>query len=319
MIPQQLFDLVYRLASDYERNWRETGLTIERDGLHQLATGLLSCFTLTFRVQKIDARAVHLAPYIEQPNPSSLLRWRAWPSPPVVSIVSLGYTQIIFTEDMCQAMTLVQEHFASEIMCQDDPHYLGRYYDQRKRYQFDVTVHYIVTSIREIQYFKMSQYDISATPAIPFFNGEDLPFKTGVRWMLNAIHGEHYPIRSSLYNLPLELQEMILDYASEDETSLIGRAVYASLLGIGVPFRWTEDRVPLRSCELSKRRLLSSESAEHQVSIWSTYVGLSYQKEASDPYDIGKWKFPSESSWQFVETKRAKAKYYEGWVGMENL
>jgi hypothetical protein len=37
VVPGALLDLVYRLAADYEHNWRSSGLTVDRYGLHPLA------------------------------------------------------------------------------------------------------------------------------------------------------------------------------------------------------------------------------------------------------------------------------------------
>lgn len=75
-VPEVLFDLVYRFASDYESNWRTSGLTVERYGLHSLAMGILSCFTMNFDMQKLSAHLDKRFPYLARSEYSDLLRWR---------------------------------------------------------------------------------------------------------------------------------------------------------------------------------------------------------------------------------------------------
>ncbi|CAO2652379.1 Nn.00g006620.m01.CDS01 [Neocucurbitaria sp. VM-36] len=268
-IPLQLFDFVYRIVSDYEFNWRINKFTTERYGLQQLANGLLSCFTLNFKAQKIPPKNTSGSSYFcKRPRKENLLRWRAWPSPPVVPTVSLEDTHILFTERIEEAMVLVNEHFASVG--------LARLVLSNR---LGATAQYVVTSIREIQYFRKTHQSASCTPVSSFFNGQDPPSRTGVQWMLSAIHGHAYPLRAPIHDLPVELQEIILDYATDG--SVIDRAVYASVLGIEVAFEWKEDTLPLRLCDLSKYRKLDESKSEHQVLFWDDYVGLSYQADDS--------------------------------------
>jgi hypothetical protein len=111
IVPDALFNLVYRLSSDYERNWQSAGLTTDRYGIHCLAMGILSCFTLNVSIREIPRRLIHRHPYLVQTDPSNMLQWRQWPSPQVISTVNLGKTQIMFTERIDLAVSLVDEHF----------------------------------------------------------------------------------------------------------------------------------------------------------------------------------------------------------------
>ena len=65
-----------------------------------------------------------------------------------------------------------------------------------------------------------------------------------MRWKLNAIHGHGYPLHAPIHDLPIELQEMILDFATDG--SGVDRAVYATVLGIGIPFQWKAGILPLK-------------------------------------------------------------------------
>jgi hypothetical protein len=116
VIPEARLDLVYRLAADYEHNWRSSGLTVNRYGLQPLAMGVLSCFTLNFTVQKVAALSLHLWPYRSRSDHNGLLKWRTWPSPHVITTVSLGPTQVIVTDRMDLAISLVHEHISIIMM-----------------------------------------------------------------------------------------------------------------------------------------------------------------------------------------------------------
>jgi hypothetical protein len=96
--------------------------------------------------------------------------------------------------------------------------------------------------------------------------------------MLNAIHQETYPAHSPIPDLPLELQEMILDYACPSETHhLFDRAIFAAKLGIGVPFSFQSQTLPIRLCTLSKEREIDPTDPEYHVMFWDEYVGMTYQ------------------------------------------
>jgi hypothetical protein len=294
VVPNALFDLVYRLATDYEHNWRISNLTTERYGLHCLAMGILSCFTLNVSIQEIPTWLLRRYCYLERPDPSNMLRWRTWPSPQVISTVSLGNTQIIFTERMDLAVSLVHDHFNEMILRQLDQ---TSDFDYREAIQRAIRrgmwwltneIHYVVTSIREIQYitktFEAGQPRTTLTPVIPFFNGIDAPSKTGVRWLLNAIYAETYPLRTRIHNLPVEIQEIILNYARPPALyNILDRAVYAVRLDLGIPFDFNSPNHPVVLREFSKERELDSDGSEYQVLIWGTYVGMTYQIDKNRP------------------------------------
>jgi hypothetical protein len=86
-----------------------------------------------------------------------MLQWRQWPSPRVISTVSLGKTQIIFTERVDLAVSLVDGHFDDTIARQFDEIYdfegrvpIQTAIQQNVRWLTN-KIHYVVTSIREIQ------------------------------------------------------------------------------------------------------------------------------------------------------------------------
>ncbi|KAF2033994.1 hypothetical protein EK21DRAFT_57514, partial [Setomelanomma holmii] len=307
VVPEALVDLVHRLASDYEHNWRESGLHVQRYGLHPLAMGVLSCFTLNFRVQKICSNNLHLNPYRTRPDLNGLLKWRTWPSPQVVSTLSLGSTQIIITERMNLALSLVYEHFSDTILGgltnQHNDHYEGEVQAMLPEMdccQSYVKIHYIVTSIREIQYFELTwnfgQRHLKCTPKISFFDGSGPPSKQGVQWLLNAIHQETYPVTTPIHDLPLELQEMILDYACPARTyNIFDRTIFAAKLGIGVSFSFRSQTFPIRLCSLSDDREIDRHEPEYQLLFWDEYVGLTYQVDKGFQLENLTWKYRNDA------------------------
>jgi hypothetical protein len=280
VVPEALFNLVYRFASDYEQNWRASGLTIERYGLHHLAMGILSCFTMNFNVRKLSARQRQDASNVARSDLRDLVRWRAWPSPQVIPTVSLGATQIIFTERMDLATQMVHEHFNSVVM--DHP-YLIRHNKHRLCH---LTIHYVVTSIQEIQYFTKTlgkgPTHMTCTPAIAFFDGAHPPSRTGVRWLLNAIYKEVYYDVPPLQNLPVEIQEMIIDYACPRYShNTFDRAIFAARLGMGVNFSFRKGSSPIVLCALDENGVIQADGCVYRLRFWDCYAGLTYQVDNS--------------------------------------
>jgi len=282
VVPKTLYDLVYRMVTDYEHNWRGSGLTVERYGMHHLAMGILSCFTLNFEVQKIGWRNTHLHPYLTRVRSSNLLRWRVWPSPQVLTTVSLGATQVIFTERMDLATSMVHEHFATLVLgdLYNLAHELG--VEESGNTPFYVKVQYVVTSLREIQCFSKvhskGESTMTCTPVQDFFDGANPPSEVGVRWLLNSIHGHKYPLHTPIHDLPLEIQEMILEYACPSSSyNVLDRAIFSAQLDLGLPFNFQQQSYPFRSCELSDEREMDPGRSEYQVRIWGDYVGMTYQ------------------------------------------
>jgi len=292
VVPDRLYRLVYRIASDYERNWREAGFSVQRDGLHHLAMGLLSCFTLELDVQQVERFDLHTFKHSNRVNPNNLLRWRIWPSPQVITTVSLGTNQIIFTERMDLATTLVHEHFSNVVLQR-----LGNFEYPRSDYKtphaklpsirtgyhgFYVKVHYVVISIKEIQCFtkvhNKHETTMACTPVETFFSGTGLPSEIGVRWLLNAIYRYTYPVNTLIHTLPIELQEMVLDYAFPSFSSnVFDRAIFAAQLDIGLPFDFKRLKYPFRTCDLTEKRAMNTRHPEYQIRFWGDYVGMSYQ------------------------------------------
>lgn len=125
------------MASDYERNWLEAGFSTQKDGIHHLAMGLLSCFAMKLDVQKVDREDVQTFSNMDSIRPQNLFRWRSWPSPQVITTSGVGAARIIITDRMDLATSLVHEHFANVILSEAS---------------FS-KIHYVVTSLEKIQCF----------------------------------------------------------------------------------------------------------------------------------------------------------------------
>ncbi|KAF2789438.1 hypothetical protein K505DRAFT_328237 [Melanomma pulvis-pyrius CBS 109.77] len=267
VIPQQLFDLVYRLVSDYYRSWYGRRFSIESPrGLQQLGFGLLSCLTLNFKTTSWHPDTFNSDSWPWETNMSSnLLRWRTWPTPPVVPTIDLGRVVIIFTARLEDAARLVQTHYMQAI---------GK--TTNRPSPFPDTI-YVVTTLRALQVFKKTQTTTEATFAVSFLYDDGTLSPVAVRWFLNAIHGHGYPLTTQIHRLPIEIQELILENAS---TCDIDRAVYASILGIGVPFNWKSGNIPLKHLELLNIRHINGIHPEQRLMFWGEYMGLSYQPDS---------------------------------------
>jgi hypothetical protein len=275
VIPQQLFDLVYRLVADYHANWRGRGYSANTaDKLQKLGFGVFSCFTLNFKAELCDPSTFENYHECRQDRnqwrPSSYLgcnylRWRTWPSPPVVPTINLEHAVIILSQNLDNAARLVQDHYM-DVACDGSA-------------QPELT--YVVTSMSCVQLFKKTATTFATTPIIGFLQPAGSPSPRAVAWLLNAIHGHWYPLTTHLHKLPLELQELTLSHITPCD---IERAKYAALLDIGIPFAWsvTHEReiVPLRLLNMqhpSRPRQISKTYPKQDITIWEDYLGLSYQ------------------------------------------
>jgi hypothetical protein len=324
VVPEQLYRLVYRMATDYEHSWRMFGLAIESHGLNHFAMGILSCFTLNFEVRKVIGLNLHLHPFVNSVSASNFIRWRTWPSPQVVTTVNFGSTQVMFTEQMDLAASLVHEHFAIIILHDLEPYRFettrrtdtGVVVDVVHDYTpFHVKVHYVVTSLREIQYFTKTHAihgtTMIRTPVQLFFKFAGPPSVAGVRLLLNAIHQGTYPLHSPIHDLPIEIQELILDYACPQKThNMFERAVFAAKLDIGVPFSFISKNHPVVLCSLERDRKLYPEEPEYHVFFGDTYAGLVYR------VDKGSNMKESNGSikWSLADLKcYGKQKFHTSW------
>jgi hypothetical protein len=313
VVPESLYRLVYRMATDYEHNWRMSGLAVESHGLNHLAMGILSCFTLNFEVRKVIGLNLHLHPFVNSVSASNFIQWRTWPSPQAIPTVSLGATQVMFTERMDLATSLVHEHFAN-IVLHDFEVY--RYEITRQTDTgvvvdvvhddtlFYVKVHYIVTSLKEIQYFTKTHVNhrttITCTPVQPFFKFAGPPSGAGVRLLLNAIHQGTYPLHSPIHDLPIEIQEIVLDYACPPKThNMFERAVFAAKLDIGVPFSFTSKNHPVVLSDFKRGRKLHPEEPEYHVFFWDTYAGLVYRVDRGSSVND----FNGSNKWSLADLK----------------
>lgn len=209
--------------------------------------------------------------------PEKLLHWRAWPSPQIVPAIYLNGVYFIFTERISDAMSLVNDHYV-DVAFDPSKHIADTDFFSDTTWCCNPTcnITYIVTSITHIQVYRKAQRSVKCTPVEPFFDGQNPPSEIAVRWMLNAIHGDAYPLTTRIHKLPLELQEMILDYASGGE---IDRAYYAGILGLGIPFEWKSGGMPLKRLKLSKNRKISETFHEQQIHFWNNFVGITYQPD----------------------------------------
>jgi hypothetical protein len=293
-IPEQLFDLVYRIVSDYEANWRAANLSIEEDSIMQLGMGILGCFTLNFRARFVTGSS-HFQ-YKEDGDwvrikAGEMTRWPAWPMTRVVPTISLdSNVYVIFTDDITLASELVDDHY---FWANDIDHLQLRLPPQSS---LDATSPiqtvrgigplekpkapntYIITSITKLQIFKKTREVTLCTPVESFIDGQNAPSRTAVRSMLNAIHGHTYPLRTRINLLPVELQDLILDHTTDTlADGDINRAWYAAVLGIGTPFKWESGGSLLTRLELTQTRMYNPDLPEQLVEFWGKYVGITYQ------------------------------------------
>lgn len=110
-------------------------------------------------------------------------------------------------------------------------------------------------------------------------NGLTLPSPSAVKLLLQVLSPPWPPLRTPIHNLPLEIQDRILEHVSEGS---VEAARLGCILGLGSPFTW------IRAVDWQKRggpvELLISPShrteftpVESKIYFWDVFSGVSYR------------------------------------------
>jgi hypothetical protein len=120
----------------------------------------------------------------------------------------------------------------------------------------------------------------SYTAPAPLFNGLDPPSPRAIELLLQGLPpSPRPPPHTPVHDLPLEIQDHILEYMSE---SSVEAARLGCILGLGSPFTWQRSHDPPRrggAVELlsSPNHQTEFTPVESQIFFGDTFSGISYQ------------------------------------------
>ncbi|KAF1948553.1 hypothetical protein CC80DRAFT_431300, partial [Byssothecium circinans] len=242
----------YRLLRDFHRQWRHilrnqyNSVTLRR-----FARAIIRLITLDFEVRENTGghgwRGVHV--WI-----THLPAWDLFEA----DLVRVGNVHVVLCQTMQEGLSKVQQHASyqdfsmSQIPSRTD---CG-----------EVQPNYIILSVKHVMLCHATgPSSLKHTAPEPLFNGDydtAPPSELALNYLLWATASARPSISTPLQSLPVELQNIILDYVSVGtvETAKVG-----CLLGIGSTYSWKDG--PLK-VTLEKRHMIRHSRSPVESLVW---------------------------------------------------
>ncbi|ORY05069.1 hypothetical protein BCR34DRAFT_572300 [Clohesyomyces aquaticus] len=251
-IDDRMHAFANRLLRDFHHQWRH----ILRNNynsvtLRVLARAIIRLSTLNFEVHENTGghgrRGVHV--WITQ-----LPSWEPFEA----GIVRVGAVWVVVCQDIRDGLSRAQQHAASrEISTTGIP--------STTKSQ-ETQAHYVILSVKYIMLCHVTNLgSLKHTAPEPLFNGDyDIgpPSDLALDYLIWATASARPSIFTTLQTLPIEIQDIILDYSS------VGTVVVAKigcLLGLGSPFSWKDGSLKVR---LAERYYIRHSQSSVESEIW---------------------------------------------------
>ncbi|KAH8802742.1 hypothetical protein F5884DRAFT_481134 [Xylogone sp. PMI_703] len=224
-LPLRRLPFVTRILSDFAHQWRHILRHSYGDSTFcKLARAIICMATLDFKVVEVASRWMHTSergPYVWI---HQLPSWQ----PCKEHLIRLGHINVVLNQDLEYGMQLAR----SNAMKNRKPNEIATLAS------FHV---YMLLSVKHIALCRIdNQGTILCTPPAVFLNGIDTPSSTAITLLLRGLLFAFRQPRTWIHNLPIEIQDRILEHISEGS---IEGARLGALLELGSPFLWmrTED------------------------------------------------------------------------------
>ncbi|TVY51842.1 hypothetical protein LCER1_G007749 [Lachnellula cervina] len=218
-IPERHFAFSSRILSDFAHQWRHILRTSYADStFRRLAKAIISIATNDFRVdevfetQHINFRSSYVT-VLDVPF------WEPYES----HMFSIGGTTVVLHQDLRTALKLAKQE-ANET--------------SNVRNAGDRTVQriYLLSSVRHMLVCHVdSTGTFSYTAPTTLMDGHTPPSPSAINLLLQALSPSRSQTHAPIYNLPLEIQDRILEHVSK---APVQAARLGSVLGLGSPFTW---------------------------------------------------------------------------------
>lgn len=248
---------ISRLLSDFAFQWRHILCSrYNKSTFQKLAYAIIRIATLNFSVVEETRSRQGLGGFhvwIHQ-----LPEW----DPPRGNFVRVGGTTIVMSQHIPHALTPIQEDFAKRefsIREQNTSNTAERSYT------------YLILSVREVFLYQISSESVRYTKPERLYDGTHPPSNEAINLLLEATQTS-LPT-SPIHDLPIELQDMILDHVSAGP---IERAKVSCKLNIGSSFLWKcGDRAMEREESHTNRTPWSL--VESQIMFGNHFSGVVYK------------------------------------------
>lgn len=255
-----------RLLRDFQRQWRHV-LRNEYNAVtvQVLARGIVRLAVLDFEVRENTGRRGPRGAHVWI---TDLPGWKPFET----DIVRVGMVWIVLCQDVRDGLARARKHVA------------GRSSRSTECPDMDMSgearPHYMVLSIRHVMLCHAADLaSFEHTVPGPLFNGDydtRPPSDLALDYIIWATASARLSISTPLHRLPVEIQDVILNYAS---IGTVAAARLGCLLGLGSPFSWKDGPLEVT---LEDRYVVrpSGSSVESQIWFDEQKSGLFYLARA---------------------------------------
>ena len=251
-VDDRLRVFIYRLLRDFHYQWRH----ILRNRynsvtLRVLARAIIRLSTLDFEVRQNTGghgpRGVHV--WITQ-----LPSWEPFKA----GVVRVGNVCIVLCQAIQEGLSIVRQHVLSqEPSTTESP---------STTYSCEAQAHYMILSVKHIMLcYATGANSLKHTAPEPFFNGDygiGPPSDLALDYLIWATASARPSIFTPLQSLPIEVQDMMLNYVS---VGTVAAAKIGCLLGLGSLFSWKDG--PLK-VTLEERYLIRPSGSSVESQVW---------------------------------------------------
>ncbi|TVY46737.1 hypothetical protein LOCC1_G006220 [Lachnellula occidentalis] len=218
-IPERRLAFSSRILSDFAHQWRHILRSCYTDStFRRLAKAVISIATSDFRVDEVFEKQ-HISVRRFYITVLDIPSWEPYES----HMFSIGDTTVVLHQDLQTALEIAKNE-ANESSKVMNP---GDRTEQRT---------YLLLSVRHMLVCHVdSTGTFSYTAPTTLMDGLTLPSPSAINLLLQALSTSRPQPRATLYSLPLEIQDRILEHVSKGpfEAARLG-----CVLGLGSPFTW---------------------------------------------------------------------------------
>ena len=210
---------IFKVLADFSFQWRHLlGGSYNNSTFQKLASAIIRIITLDFNVIEVTTSRQGMSGFLVWLD--NLPEWNAFSG----HIRRVGGVSIVISQHPQHATALIRDDYQNYIVSQ------ARYCSSTASEEHRT---YLILTVREVMLYRINTESERCTEPRRLFDGSNPPSDAAMELLVKATHTKTSP--TTLHQLPVELQGMILSHVSEGP---IERARLGCLLNIGSSFTW---------------------------------------------------------------------------------
>lgn len=237
-IDRRVWQLTRLLIDDFHIAWEHiTRYKFNSITLGKLARGLIRLATLDFEVIESMGEPTPRDPHVAIRD---LPRWEGYEAP----IVRVGNLWVVLCQAVQEGLSMAQSHAASEEFSVSEVQGLADPASEQ--------AHYMVLTVKHVMLCRViGPGKLCHTMPEPLYNGNANEMTSClateyVVWATESARNVGHLDDPPVHNLPLEIQEMVLQEASRGK---VASAHIGCVYNLGLPFDWSEGGNAIWPCE----------------------------------------------------------------------